>query len=149
MAAFLQQALHQVQKVSAIQHSTPVLPPFPHSLGVLPAYYANANETIELREHIFSLTGDSFTITTIDGRPILQVQGEVLSLSGRKHVTDPSGQPLFDLRKEHFALHATFSAEGPNNSGRLFQVKNKFKRTYPQCFRPTSTAIGLYSMAHR
>ena len=153
MAAFLQQALHQVQnhaqvlnqvsnQVSGMQRPAPQLAPFPQTLGVLPAFYANAPETIVLRENVFSLSGDSFTVATLDGRPVMQVKGEVLSLSGRKHVADPAGQPLFDLRKEHFALHATFVAEAPNSGGNLFQVKSKFKRTYPRYPRLRLDVLG-------
>jgi uncharacterized protein YxjI len=47
-----------------------------------------------------SLSGDDFSIKTQDGRAIFQVKGEVLSLSGRKHLNDMSGKHLFDIRKE-------------------------------------------------
>lgn len=74
-----------------------------------------------------SLSGDSFSIKTVDGREIFQVQGETFSLSGRKHLKDMQGNVLFTIRKEHFHIHATYYAQDAAEN-RLFEVKSKFSR---------------------
>lgn len=79
-----------------------------------------------LKEKVLSLTGDSFSIETINGAPILQVEGKVMSISGRKKVTDMAGVHLFSIVKEHLHIHATFKVEGPNGEV-IMMVKNHFK----------------------
>lgn len=74
-----------------------------------------------------SLTGDSFSIKLANGTPILQVEGKVMSISGRKKVMDMQGNHLFSIVKEHFHIHATYAAEGPGGE-KLLEVKSGFKR---------------------
>jgi len=100
------------------------LPPYPHPLGIFQPFMAQKTEAIVLKEKIFSLSGDSFSVKTLDERPVFQVAGEGFSLSGRKHVLDMQGQLLFDIRKEHFSIPATYYAERPDGQ-RLFEVKSK------------------------
>lgn len=82
--------------------------------------------TIVLKEHVLSLTGDSFSIKTADGTPILQVEGKLMSISGRKKVTDMGGNHLFDIVKEHLHIHTTFAIEDPQKQ-KLMEVKSSFK----------------------
>jgi hypothetical protein len=96
-----------------------------NQVGVFPQFIAQQTEQLVLKEKVLSLSGDSFDIKTVDGRPILQVKGEALSLSGRKRVMDMQGVPLFDIRKKLVALHATFYCEDPNGQ-QFFEVKKKF-----------------------
>lgn len=94
-------------------------------IGVFPQFIAQRPETLVLKEKVLSLSGDSFGVKTLDGRVIIQVKGEMLSLSGRKHVLDAQGVPLFDIRKQHLTLHTTFYCENPQGQ-KFFQVKSKF-----------------------
>jgi uncharacterized protein YxjI len=94
-------------------------------VGVFPQFIAHQSEQIVLKEKVLSLSGDSFSIKTVDGRAIFQVKGEALSLSGRKSVMDMQGVPLFDIRKKLIALHATFFCENPQGE-QFFEVKKKF-----------------------
>jgi uncharacterized protein YxjI len=98
-------------------------------LGIFPEYIAQKSEQLVIKEKVFSLSGDSFTVKTVDGRPIVQVKGEVLSLSGRKHVSDMQGLPLFDIRKQLIALHATFFCEKAGGE-KFFEVKSKFSSKF-------------------
>lgn len=87
---------------------------------------AHAGSTIVLKEHVLSLTGDSFSIKTADGTPILQVEGKLMSISGRKKVSDMAGNHLFDIIKEHFHIHSTYAVEDPQGT-KLMEVKSSFK----------------------
>jgi uncharacterized protein YxjI len=98
-------------------------------IGIFPQFVAQNYEQLVIKEKVFSLSGDSFTVKTVDGREILQVQGDVISLSGRKHVFDMQGVPLFDLRKQLIAFHATYFCENPNGE-RFFDVKSKFSSRF-------------------
>jgi len=106
-------------------------------IGVFPQYIAQKSEQLILKEKVLSLSGDSFTIKTTDGRPILQVKGEVMSLSGRKHVMDMQGNLLFDIRKQLIAFHATYYCEDPKGN-QFFEVKSKFSIG-------SSKAIGTFT----
>ncbi|KAH9873355.1 hypothetical protein J1614_005753 [Plenodomus biglobosus] len=102
------------------------LAPVTQAIGVFPQFIPNGPETIVLKEKVLSLTGDSFSIKTASGTPILQVEGKLLSISGRKKVTDMAGVHLFSIVKEHLHIHATFRVEGPKGE-RIMMVKNNFK----------------------
>ncbi|KAJ4361817.1 hypothetical protein N0V83_010758 [Neocucurbitaria cava] len=102
------------------------LAPVPQPIGIFPQFYAASPETLVLKEKVLSLTGDSFSIKLANGTPILQVEGKVMSISGRKKVSDMQGKHLFSIVKEHFHLHATFAAEDPAGN-KLLEVKSSFK----------------------
>ena len=95
-------------------------------IGVFKPFMAHSGSTIVLKEHVLSLTGDSFSIKTADGTPILQVEGKLMSISGRKKVSDMAGNHLFDIVKEHFHIHTTYAVEDPQGQ-KLMEVKNSFK----------------------
>ncbi|KAF1958157.1 hypothetical protein CC80DRAFT_408753 [Byssothecium circinans] len=101
------------------------LPPVPQPIGIFPQFIAKAPETIVLKEHVLSLTGDSFSIKLTNGTPIVQVEGKVMSLSGRKKVLDMQGNHLFSIRKEHLHIHTTFGIEDPNQA-KIMEVKSSF-----------------------
>ncbi len=111
------------------------LPPVPQPIGIFPAFFAQQAETIVLKEHVLSLTGDSFSIKLANGTPILQVEGKVFSLGGRKRVTDMAGNHLFSIVRELLHIHATFVVEGPDKT-KLMEVKSGFQREY--LLRPCS-----------
>ena len=83
-------------------------------------------ETIVLKEKVLSLSGDSFHIKLANGTPILQVEGKVLSVSGRKLVRDMQGNHLCSIVKELMHIHSTYVVESPTGE-KLVEVKSKFK----------------------
>lgn len=95
-------------------------------VGIFKPFMAHNGSTIVLKEHVLSLTGDSFSVKLADGTPILQVEGKLLSISGRKKVSDMAGNHLFDIVKEHFHIHTTYAAEDPQGN-KLMEVKSSFK----------------------
>ncbi|KAJ6552058.1 tubby C-terminal-like domain-containing protein [Mycena vulgaris] len=99
--------------------------PYPTPLGLFSAFFARQPEPLVLKEKVMSLSGDSFSVKTTDGRPILQVKGEAFSLSGRKHVMDMQGTVLFDIRKKHLAFPALYYGEDPAGN-HIFEVKSKW-----------------------
>lgn len=64
-----------------------------------------------------------------------QVEGKVLSISGRKKVNDMTGNHLFSIVKEHFHIHATYAAENAKGE-KILEVKSSFKCTSPDRGRP-------------
>ncbi|KAM7196208.1 Tubby C-terminal-like domain containing protein [Rhypophila sp. PSN 637] len=101
------------------------LAPLAQPIGVFDDYFARQTEVIVLREKVMSLTGDSFEIKMQNGHPLFRVEGKVLSISGRKTLTDMSGRKLFDIVKEHLHIHTTFAVE--DASGRkIMTVKSGF-----------------------
>jgi uncharacterized protein YxjI len=99
----------------------------PQPIAIFPQFIASQPETLVLKEKVLSLTGDSFSIKLANGTPILQVEGKVMSISGRKKVSDMQGNHLFSIVKEHLHIHATYVVESPSGQ-KLCQVKSGFKR---------------------
>ncbi|KAF2651216.1 hypothetical protein K491DRAFT_682318 [Lophiostoma macrostomum CBS 122681] len=119
-------------------HLAPVLPP----VGYFTQFTQPEPETIVLKEKVLSITGDSFSIKTVGGIPLFQVEGKVMSLSGRKKVRDMQGNHLFDICKEHFHIHTTFAIKGPDDK-KIMQVKSKFKLFGSEAIATfTSTTTG-------
>ena len=114
------------------------LPPLPFPIAIFPQFTARACENIKLREKLMSLSGDSFYIELHPSKtPLLQVQGTAFSISGRKHVTDMAGQPLFTIRKQTFSIPSTYYAEDPNGN-KFFEVQGKWSFG-------SSKAVGVFS----
>lgn len=107
-------------------------------VGIFPVFMNHNGSTIVLKEHVLSLTGDSFSIKTADGQPILQVEGKLMSLHGRKKVSDMAGNHLFDIVKEHMHIHTTFACEDPQGQ-KLMEVKSSFKRKRYLKYKKTET----------
>lgn len=105
------------------------LAPLPQPVGIFDQYIARQTEVIVLREKVMSLSGDSFEIKMQNGQPLFRVEGKVLSISGRKTLTDLAGNKLFDIVKEHFHIHTTFAIEDPTGR-KLMQVKSGFARMF-------------------
>ncbi|KAK6951623.1 hypothetical protein Daesc_006145 [Daldinia eschscholtzii] len=106
--------------------SAPLLNPFPRPIGIFQQFFARQPETLVLKEKIKSLSGNSFDVRLFNGQPILKVNGESLSLSGRTNVTDVNGNFLFCIRKKHFTIHTIYYAENANGE-EIFEVRSKFK----------------------
>ncbi|KAF2099774.1 DUF567-domain-containing protein [Rhizodiscina lignyota] len=101
------------------------LQPRRSALGIFPQFIAQHNEELVLKEKLFSLSGDSFSITTVDGREIVRVKGEAFSLSGRKHIMDLQDNTVFDIRKEHFTIHTTYYIQNAQEE-KLMEIKSRF-----------------------
>lgn len=78
-----------------------------------------------LKEKIFSLTGDDFTVRTAEGADILKVKGKLISLSNKRKFTDMSEKEVFTLSNKMIAIHKSFHGESPN--GFNFEIAGKFK----------------------
>ncbi|ATY66449.1 DUF567 domain [Cordyceps militaris] len=103
------------------------LPALAHPIGQFSHTVSTGTETMILQEKVLSLSGDSFDVKTIDGRPLFKVQGRHATLSGRKSVSDvATGTHLYDIVKEHFHLHATYVAETPDKR-KFLEIKSSMK----------------------
>ena len=99
------------------------LQPAPQPIGLFDTFTARQTEVLVIDEKLLSLSGDSFDIRLANGMPLLKVKGNVLSLSGRKEVTDMLGNHMFTISKKILSLHATFAVT--NGAGQLImEVKN-------------------------
>jgi uncharacterized protein YxjI len=103
------------------------LAPAPQPIGVFPQFLAAGPETLVLKEKVISLSGDSFSIKLANGTPVLQVEGKVMSLTGRKKMFDMQGNHLCSIVKEHFHLHSTYVVESAKGD-KIMEVKSSFKR---------------------
>jgi hypothetical protein len=88
----------------------PTLAPYLQLLGLFPAFSARGPEALVLKESVFSLTGDNFSVTILDGRTLLQVQGELWSPSRRKHALDPTAPPCSILARTTLRCMRAFVA---------------------------------------
>ncbi|RYN58450.1 hypothetical protein AA0118_g7204 [Alternaria tenuissima] len=102
------------------------LAPAPQPIGVFPQFLAAGPETLVLKEKVISLSGDSFSIKLANGTPVLQVEGKVMSLTGRKKMFDMQGNHLCSIVKEHFHLHSTYVVESAKGD-KIMEVKSSFK----------------------
>jgi len=103
-------------------------------------FVTHQRQQLIIREKILSLSGDSFSIKSVDGGVVFRVDGDVLSLSSRKHVRDAIGTKLFDIRKKLLTLHTAFFCEDTQGK-RFFKVKRQFS----MC-KSLSTLSPTYSM---
>lgn len=92
------------------------LAPASAPLAVFPSYIAQRSETVIMKEKIFSLsaTDDAFRVQTIDGRDILKITADTLSLHAKKRVFDMAGNHLFTIVKEVFSFPKSYYAENPS-----------------------------------
>ncbi|KAI9923712.1 hypothetical protein ASPWEDRAFT_142195 [Aspergillus wentii DTO 134E9] len=105
----------------AIHYLDPVAEP----IGIFGQFVSREQQTLALKEKIFSLSGDSFDVKLANGQVFLKVTGSVMSLSDRKSVEDAYGNHLFDIGKEHFHLHTTYAIKDPNGN-KIAEVKSGF-----------------------
>ena len=92
----------------------PQLAPYPKSLGVLPPFYAQQCTSLVMKEKMMNWTGHDFEVKTLDGHPVLRIQGKAMSLSGRKEVMDMQGRHLFTIRRRQFSWNKSFYVEDPS-----------------------------------
>jgi len=60
------------------------LAPFNPPLGPNQRFCEPTEQTLQMREKVFSLTGDDFTVTTVAGIEVCRCKGKVLSISDSK-----------------------------------------------------------------
>lgn len=99
------------------------LPPAPQPIGVFDTFLARQTETLIVDEKAMSLSGDSFDIKLASGAPLLRVQGNAMSLRGRKEVFDMANNHLFTITSKLFTLRPTFLVEKPTGQT-ILEVKS-------------------------
>ncbi|KAF1834774.1 DUF567-domain-containing protein [Decorospora gaudefroyi] len=102
------------------------LSPVPQPIGLFPQFFAAAPETIIMKEKVLSLSGDTFHIKLANGTPVLQVQGKVMSMSGRKKMCDMNGNHLLTIAKELFHMHSLYVVEDASGQ-RVMEVRSSIK----------------------
>jgi uncharacterized protein YxjI len=119
------------------------LAPAPYAIGVFPAYCQHQNEVaLKIREKKLSITGDDFDITdAVTGAKVFHVNGDVLSLHGRKgmqdhilqstadpaysfyeEISDAAGNHFFTLLRSNLHLHMTYHGKDVATDATLFTV---------------------------
>ena len=100
--------------------STP-LGPQPHG-----KFYSPHEVVLALKEKVFSLSGDDFTVRTAEGQDVLKVKGKWISLRQTKKFTDMADNEIFQLSNKMMSIHKSFSAVSPDGA-HDFEVSGKFK----------------------
>lgn len=67
--------------------------------------------TLAMKEKVFSLSGDDFTVQTADGVGVVVCKGKALSVRDRKVFTDMQGNELFTVKNKMLSLHKSFHGE--------------------------------------
>merc|ERR1712029_810091 len=84
----------------------PQLAPVNPPLGPRPAsadFYRPQQVTLEMKEKVFSLSGDDFTVKTVDEgniTDVCQCKGKAISARDKKKFTDMQGNELFTLENK-------------------------------------------------
>jgi len=107
----------------------PTLAPFNPPLGPQPPstkLYHPQQVTLALKEKIFSLSGDDFTVKTAEGLDICKVKGKAISLRDTKKFSDMQGHELFSLTNKMLAITKSFHGTSPDGK-HDFEVAGKFK----------------------
>lgn len=106
-------------------HLAPVNPP----LGPQPPsphLYSPEQSTLIMKEKVFSLSGDDFTVRTVSGLDVCRCKGHVMSVRDSKKFTDVNGNELFTLKNKMLSIHKSFKGDAPNGSAHDFEVKGHF-----------------------
>ncbi|EMC91267.1 hypothetical protein BAUCODRAFT_320234 [Baudoinia panamericana UAMH 10762] len=106
----------------------PHLTAFNPPLGPQPAnahLYSPHQVTLHMKEKVFSLSGDDFTVKTVDGLEVCKCHGKMISARDKKKFTDMAGNEIFTLKNKMLSIHKSFHAESPH--GHDFEVKGHFK----------------------
>ncbi|KAH8918000.1 hypothetical protein BT69DRAFT_1248181 [Atractiella rhizophila] len=82
----------------------------PHPIGLLPQYTKHSQPiAIKIKEHVLSLSGDSFTIKDIGDNSIVKVDGKWISLHSKKTLRDANTDAeLFTMKKKLLRIHQTY-----------------------------------------
>ncbi|KAG9118376.1 hypothetical protein FRC07_007131 [Ceratobasidium sp. 392] len=125
------------------------LAPQSTALGVMPKYAQNYELTLKLREKKWSLSGDSYAITDVQGRPYFKMEGHAFHIrdkksqslasqarlqttDGHKALMQADGQPVFNIQNKLLSIHSqylVYNAKQSTESEPLFTVKSHFSLT--------------------
>lgn len=78
-----------------------------------------------MKEKVFSISGDDFTIKTAEGQDVCICKGKAISARGKKKFLDMQENELFTLENKMLALQKSFRGVSP--SGHDFEITGKFK----------------------
>ncbi|KAF8606971.1 DUF567-domain-containing protein [Ceratobasidium sp. AG-I] len=112
---------------SSVEFS-PLVPQNP-PLGVMPTYARNKELTLKLREKKWSLSGDSFEITDLQGQPHFKMEGNAWNIRSKKTLMQADGRPIFNIQQKLLTLHfryLVYNADESTESEPLFEVKSHF-----------------------
>lgn len=109
--------------------AAPSLAPIQPPLGPQPPnakLYTPHQATLALKEKVFSLSGDDFTIKTAEGISICKCKGKMISLRDKKKFTDMQENEIFTLSNKMMSIHKSFTGETPDGTHN-FEIKGHFK----------------------
>ncbi|KAI9039892.1 uncharacterized protein KD926_008993 [Aspergillus affinis] len=110
-------------------------------LSIRPDHVASRPTSLVVKQHTKALKAGDFTVSTrsdhsSDLETLFTVDGEVASLSQRRHVRDASGLPLFEIRRKRMGVTWFVHLPGDSDSEeakpiatiapRLHALKDKF-----------------------
>ncbi|KAK1146854.1 hypothetical protein N8T08_002172 [Aspergillus melleus] len=110
-------------------------------LSIRPDHVASRPTSLVVKQHTKTWTGGDFTISTRSDNSsaletLFSVDGEVASMSQRRHVRDASGLPLFEIRRKRMGVTWFVHLPGDSDSDdakpiatiapRLHALKDKF-----------------------
>lgn len=78
-----------------------------------------------MKEKVFSITGDDFTVKTVDGLDVCKCHGKMVSARDSKSFTDTAGTELFVLKNKMIAISKSF--HGQSKNGYSFEIKGHWK----------------------
>eukprot|EP01087_Luapelamoeba_hula_P017874 TRINITY_DN567_c0_g1_i1.p1 TRINITY_DN567_c0_g1~~TRINITY_DN567_c0_g1_i1.p1 ORF type:complete len:191 (+),score=19.76 TRINITY_DN567_c0_g1_i1:66-638(+) len=100
--------------------------------------------TVCLREKIFSLTGDSFSVQDCDGNPVFKIEGKVFSIHQRKILRcAETNQELGIIKQSNLTLHRRQFILDPHER----EVATVAKKSLIQFFS-TDTVIDMSDGGH-
>ena len=79
---------------------------------------------LKLREKFFSFSGDDCTIKDMDGKDWFKIEGEAMSISSKRSMTDTSGKEIAGYR---YILFRTAIRKGTHSA-------SKSEVTEPSCY---------------
>lgn len=81
---------------------------------------------MRVRERKIAFSGDDFAVKdALTGAVLFNIEGKVMSFSGRKDVRDAEGKDLFTVRKKHFNWRPTYVGTAPQSDQELFKVVSR------------------------
>ncbi|KAI6801497.1 hypothetical protein KC332_g6838 [Hortaea werneckii] len=110
----------------------PQLAPVNPPLGPRPAtadFFRPQQVTLEMKEKVFSLSGDDFTVKTADEgnvTDVCQCKGKAISARDKKKFTDMQGNELFTLENKLLSINKSMRGVSPSGE-HDFEVKGHFK----------------------
>ena len=106
----------------------PTLNPVQPPLGPQPPnakFYTPNQVTLAMKEKVFSLSGDDFTVKTAEGMNVCKCKGKVFSARDKKMFSDMQENEIFTLTNKMFSIQKSFHGESPQ--GHNFEIKGHFK----------------------